>query len=312
MKIKNLHFFFILGILSIFLFISSGCNLTEDISDDSSKEAELERGLNALDESNYEEARKIFEGLKNKYPSDNSFKAYYSNSLAGLAGLDTYNLMKAIDDLDKKGETGDTIGIVGRTLTGASSDETPSMTENEIVSKKEAFENAINALLEIAQKDYDTLAEAKTPGKTPSSRTILSTSINSEDLAKLTNDELVQLGLMALNHGILIIGDMIIIDAPESEISFSKNSFKTMYNANKPFDTEDISKKLKKLSLDIELINNAIYAINNYLNSGSDEENDISEEFELFKTDLDNGQGGAIALDNYIAETELEYYLLNL
>lgn len=310
MKRKNLCKCLILALITAAVIISSGCNLTEDVSDDSSKEAEIERGLTALDKSDYENARKIFESLKNKYPSDNTLKAYYSNALAGLAGLDTYNLMKAIDDLDKMGESGDTIAIVGRTLTGADSTQSPSMTEAQISSKKDNFEDAMDALLEIAQKDYSSLAENKVAGKTAAAKTILADSLQNKDLAELTNDELVQLGLMALNHGILIIADMIIIDSPESEITFSKNSFKVLYDGS--FDTEDITAKLKKLSLDIELINNAVYAIDNFLNNGSEKENDISKEFEIFKTDLDNGQGGSEAGDNFITQAELEYYLNNL
>ncbi|MDY0359863.1 MAG: hypothetical protein RBR08_00265 [Desulforegulaceae bacterium] len=295
-------------VLSVF-FILSGCNSTEDIADDSSKEAEIERGLTALDESNYEKAKNIFENLKNKYPNDNNLKAYYSNSLAGLAGLDTYNLMKTIDYFDKSGNEGDTISIVGRTLSKPEAQAEISLNSLEIKDKIKKFEEAMDAVLEITDKKYSNLIDTKYP----QADVILGELLSEDDIAKLTTDEFVQLGLIAINHAILIIGDILLEISGDNQITFSENNFKISHETNNGLNTSDITLELQKLSIDIELIFNASKALIIFLDLDDNYQNDLNKEFELFRAKFDNGNGDdSESGDGYITFNELEYYLNNL
>jgi|GEM_PF-3778202 hypothetical protein len=297
MNLKNYVVnFFIIITLSLFI---TGCNATEDIADDSSKEAEVERGLMALDKENYDSAAEIFESLKKKYPSDNSLKTYHSNALAGSAGLDTYRLMKTIDRLNDE-NSDDSIEIAGRTLTGAEQGSDPVLTTEEIADKTDKFEKAMTSILEIAGTDYDSL----TGSKAPASRSIQAVSLEDLDLSKFTDDELIQLGLMSFNHVVLVISDILTEVAGSDNIILTKDGFITLYNNN--ITTADIDILLSKLSLDMEFINNAVTAIENFLDIQAGETNDISEEFEKFRNELDQNN------DKTITENELETYLNNL
>ncbi|MCB9480500.1 MAG: hypothetical protein H6680_01570 [Desulfobacteraceae bacterium] len=302
---KKFIFLFLLSITIVL----TGCNTNEDIADDTSKEAEIERGLSALDDFNYTSAKNIFENLKNKYPGDNNLKSYYSNALAGMAGLDTYNLMATVDELDDEGNEGATIEIVGRTLSGSDSQGTATLTASQIKDKIGMFEEAIDAILEIADKDYSELISTKYP----QADIVLGELLTQEDIAKLTNDELVQLGLMSINHAVLVIGDILLEISGESSITLTESSFKRVHETNKNLFVNDISSQLKKLSIDIELVYNAVQAIIEFLNLDEDDENDLSKEFELFRTELDNGNGDdSDSGDGYITYNELEFYLENL
>lgn len=313
---KRGHVFLVILTFLTLAVIFAGCNATESLSDDSTKEAEIERGLNALDSSNFTKAEEIFKKLTQKYPSDKTLAAYYSNALSGQAGLDTFKLMKTIDEMDQSNTKGDTIQLVGRTLTNTATTSDPVMTSQQTTEKKALFEKANDAILtNIISKSYDQLVQ----GKTTQNRKILSNAVSAADLSKLNYDERVQLGLIAINHAILVISQIVSDDASLDQLTFTKLKFKETYNMNAPLDANDYSALLKQLSLDIELTEISIEAIETYLN---EKDNDIAEEFKIFKSEIDNGNvnpgeedndaSDGTADDNIITLKELEHYLENL
>jgi len=300
MNFKNyiLNFFIVIA-LSLPII---GCNSTEDIADDSSKEEEVEKGLMALDKRNYKSAEDIFENLKKKYSTDNTLKTYYSNALAGAAGLDTFRLMESIDDMDDK-NSDDSIEIVGRTLTGAESGDVPSIDKEQLTQKITNFEKAINSILEIIDSSYDEKLEVHRDAL----RSVQGISISKEEIAELTDDELVQLGLMGLNHSILIISDILLEYANTEEIVLTQAGFDDLSNKqisiNDINSIDDIESKLTKLSLNIEIIESAVDAIVAFLNLDQNESNDIKDEFDDFKKDLDKDGNGTVSTE------ELQHYI---
>ena len=78
-------------------------NLLEDISDDDSYEAKLEDGLMALDDEDYDKAVELFLDMRSSYPNKEEVCVYLSNAYAGLTGIDTFNLLETISDLEEIG-----------------------------------------------------------------------------------------------------------------------------------------------------------------------------------------------------------------
>lgn len=293
---------FLTGI-TILLLLLYGCNATESVSDDSTKEAKTEQGLTALDESNYSKAEEIFTKLNSDYPDDDQIKGYLSSAFAGGAGLDTLNLLQTLDGLNDSPNRSDTIELVGRTLTGITVD-SPQINLEDLNKKITKLEEAMDALLNITDNNYLNLT-----AKYPSSRTI-SSIIPDIAYEELTNDELVQLGLISLNHSVLLLAKAVFDDLstkiPEfdNRIILSETWLRNIYESYSDFSLENISSirvddLLKKLSLDIEIISKAVEALNKIVDGG----NDIEDEFDEFIGKLDLNSDGTITepeLNNYI------------
>jgi len=289
----------------ITLLFLTGCNSNEGLSDDSTKEAKTERALMSLDKNDYNEAASLFKELTDQYPNDNQLKGYYSSALAGQAGLDTFNLMKTIDSLNDNSSSNDTIELVGRTLTGKTTSD-PTLTGSDVSSKSSMFELAMDALLKISGTTYTGTVTTRSS----TARAILANS--GLDKNKFNNDELVQLGLMAINHAILTMADIIFQDNKNlTKITLTETGIKEIYKDN-PMDLTNITtyitenKLLYKLSIDIELIGYAIDAISSFMNQDNQGSNDIKDQFNEFKNKIDpNG-------DNDITQAELESYINSL
>jgi len=96
------------------LFIGCDGNVLEGVSDDDSYEAKLEEGLMALDDGDYDKAVDIFRRLNSDYPNKEEVCVYLSNAYAGLTGIDTFNLLDTISELEDTGDEGsiDMIGLL--------------------------------------------------------------------------------------------------------------------------------------------------------------------------------------------------------
>lgn len=307
MHFKNFFLYAALLLSIAVFFLTSACNTNGGLSDDSTKEAKVEEGLMALDESNYAKAERLFSSLIKEYPSDNKIKGYYSSAAAGLAGLDTFNLMKTLDNLEDADKEDDTLELVGRTLTGKTDSEDPVIGKSDATLKKDNFEKALDALLQITGKTYEDFINPITIA----SKNIQSASLEDEDIKKLNDDELVQLGLIALNHGVIIIADIIMEDLNISQMILSEDGVKDLFK-NSDLDLDNLTSYindnnlLERLSFDIELINNSITAITRFLNITPGEDNDIKDQFEEFKNSI-NPDG-----DQEITASELEAYINKL
>ena len=249
------------------IFGLTGCDdsVFESIADDESYEARIEEARIAIDDTNYVGARDLLLALNADFPNTAEVLRLLANAYAGLAGLDTFNLLEVIDLLDDQNNEGD-IDMVGLVLGGADG----VLTAAEITSKLASFENAINALASISYP---------------------------------TDDERVLLGLMSLNHAALIIADIIIEDTGNTEIILTDEGLDTLYptGTTSEFSTEATSERLTSISQDIAHIDEAVDAIIRV--TGADVNNDISESLEEFQNDIDpNGDESVTQpeLESYI------------
>ncbi|TWI75397.1 hypothetical protein LZ24_00849 [Desulfobotulus alkaliphilus] len=319
--------------IGIFLFFSassillSGCNATEGLSDDNSKEARIEKGLMALDRGNYAEAEKVFENLVQSHPTDQQIRSYHASAIAGGAGMDVFNFMETLDYLDKKGtDNNDTIELIGRTLTRSSGQ--PKITKNEIGRKILSFEKAMNTLLELTGNNYLTWINAGTNIKAMQSKTYASntqknpaspTLLLADAFIKLNDDQKIQIGLIALNHAVLVIGDIIMEDLTLDSLILTEKEIRDLYahqsyqvNFSHIVDFLKEDKILEKLSFDIAIANQTVEAILRMMNIGEQQNHQIKDAFNTFMEALDNGRGGGTKGDGFIERGELEYYLSNL
>ena len=258
------------GLLFLFfvIFTLTGCDdsVFESIADDDSYEARIEEARIAIDDANYAGARALLLALNADFPNTAEVLRLLANAYAGLAGLDTFNLLETIDLLDDQNNEGgiDMIGLVLGSADGV-------LTATEITNKLANFANAINALASISSP---------------------------------TDDERVQLGIMSLNHAALTIADIIIEDTGNTEITLTDEGLDTLYptGTTSEFSTEATSERLTSISQDIVTISDSIAAIDRV--TGADVNNDISESLEGFQNDVDPDGDESVTqseLESYIA-----------
>jgi hypothetical protein len=258
------------GLLFLFfvIFTLTGCDdsVFESIADDDSYEARIEEAKIAIDDANYAGARDLLLALNADFPNTAEVLRLLANAYAGLAGLDTFNLLETIDLLDDQNNEGgiDMIGLVLGSADGV-------LTATEITNKLANFANAINAL----------------------------TSISSP-----TDDERVQLGIMSLNHAALTIADIIIEDTGNTEITLTDEGLDTVYpiGTTPEFSTEATSERLTSISQNRVNIGQSVDAVSRV--TGADVNNDISESLEEFQNDVDPDGNESVTqseLESYIA-----------
>ncbi len=247
-------------------------NSFEFLADDNSKEARIEEALIALDDGEYARARAILTALKAEYPNDGTIAQYLSNALAGLAGIDTFNLLETIDRLNEEGNIGgiDMVGLVLGDADGI-------LTTTEITDKLSDLGAAIEALTDLGEEN-------------------------------LTDDQKVQLGLLSLNHAALTIADILADETGESEITLTEEGIEQLFDdytteLSDLSDADDITNKLSGLSEDINNLTGSIEAIATIV--GGDSGNDLSDSFDQFHDDVAGN-------DDVVTEAELEDFLQNL
>jgi len=250
----------------IFTFIGCDDSVFVSIADDDSYEARIEEARIAIDDANYAGARDLLLALNADFPNTAEVLRLLANAYAGLAGLDTFNLLVTIDLLDDQNNEGD-IDMIGLVLGSADG----VLTATEIANKLANFRNAINAMASISNP---------------------------------TDDERVQLGIMSLNHAALTIADIIIEDTGNTEVTLTDEGLDTLYPAGTTpeFSTEATSERLTSITQDIVNIGEAVDAIIRV--TGADVNNDISQSLEEFLDDVDLDGDESITqseLESYIA-----------
>ena len=221
-------------------------------ADDDSYEARIEEARIALDEEEYLKAWNILVDLQGDYPDDPVILQYLSNACAGMAGIDTFNLLEVIDQLIDEDQAG-SINMVGLVLGGPNA----TLTGEEIDTKIGHLETC--AILEL------------------------------ESIADPTDDQIVQLGLVSLFHAALTIADIVVDDLGLGSIQLTEAGLSSLYSPPNPeadFDDIDISERIDNLSDDIVRLANSINAIITMLDLDSVEENDLSDSFEEFRYDI--------------------------
>lgn len=237
------------------IFALTGCegNMFEGFADDSSYEARLEEAMIALDDGDYAKAKSILTELNADYPNRPTILQYLSNASAGLAGIDTFNLLETIEQINDNPNAG-SIDMIGQML----GDTDGVLTVDEIKEKIDNINDAIS-----------TLGAIDDP----------------------TDDQIVQLGLLSLNRAVLTIGDVIADDRRIQTVTLTENGISNLYPGNTTPDFSDNlvddqgNNRLDTLTIDIQNINNSIDSITNI--SGEDSENDLSENFGDFSDEID-------------------------
>jgi len=253
------------------IFALAGCegNMFEGLADDSSYEARLEEAMIALDDQDYAKAKSILTELNADYPNDPTILQYLSNASAGLAGIDTFNILETIEEINEDPNAG-SIDMIGKTL----GDSDGALANDEIKDKIDNIDDAIDTL---------------------------------EAISNPTDDQIVQLGLLSLTRAILTIADMVADDTGSEKITLTEDGIGNFYpGATMPdfadeLEDEEGNKRLDILSKDLDNIAKAIEAIKNI--SGQDSDNDLSENFGDFSDEIDTDGVDGIStedLENFI------------
>lgn len=252
------------------IFALTGCegNMFEGLADDSSYEARLEEAMIALDDGDYAKARAILSDLNSDYPNDPIILQYLSNAFAGEAGIDTFNLLETIEQINDDPNAG-SIDMVGQMLGDANG----MITANEIKEDLSKINDAIDALEAIPEADR-------------------------------TDDQTVQLGLLSMNRAVLTIADTIAEDTGEQTITLTEAGISALYPGTTEPDFNDEltgNDRLSTLSTDTQNIDDSVETINTI--SGQDSQNDLSENFGGFSDEIDTDGADGIStedLENFI------------
>ncbi len=255
------------------IFALTGCegNIFEGLADDSSYEARLEEAMIALDDGNYTKARAILSDLNNDYPNDLTILQYLSNAFAGEAGIDTFNLLETIEQINDDPNAG-SIDMIGQMLGDANG----MITANEITEDLSKINDAIDALEAIPEADR-------------------------------TDDQTVQLGLLSINRAVLTIADIIADDqnlTGTETVTLTEEGISALYpGATEPDFSDELTgnDRLTTLSTDTRNIDDSIVTINTI--SGQDSQNDLSENFDGFSDEIDTDGADGIStedLENFI------------
>jgi len=250
------HLFRMFHRVGILVFIGLAClligcdgNLLEGISDDDSYEANLEEGLMALDDEDYDKAVELFADMRSDYPNKEEVCVYLSNAYAGLTGIDTLNLLDTISELEDTGDEG-SIDMIGLLLGNA--------------------DGTVDQLGVDSKMGFLSLAQAA-----------IDTCIDTPD-----TDERVQTGLLGLGDVALIIADIVLADLDLDSVELTEEGLDALYTSFPDIDQTDISDEdLARLNDSLDDIADSVLALEEIL--GADEENDLSESFDEFLMDLD-------------------------
>ncbi|MFH2065557.1 MAG: hypothetical protein ABIK15_10200 [Pseudomonadota bacterium] len=260
--------FMILGVLFLIASFTVGCddNILEGLADDDSFEAKLEEARIALDKGEYDKAIDLLTVLDNENPGNATIQQYLSNAYAGLAGLDTFNLLMTIEALDDSNNSG-SIDMMGLIL----GDSNGLITASQLQSKLENLENAIHIL---------------------------------EGISSPNNDHKVQLGILAVAHISLTLGNIVLEDQGGTSVTLTEDALASQYSSGQPAEFSNVSPatlNTSGLTADLGYIGEAVIA----LDSNSSQDNDLSQDFSQFQSDIDNDGDGSVS------ESNLETYINN-
>jgi hypothetical protein len=243
----------------------------ESFANDDTSNAKLESARMALDRSHYQQALAILTTLN---PDNPLVRQYLSNAYAGLAGVDSFNLLETIEDLNKDNNVG------GITLVGVMHGATENPLPKAAIEAKQTFLTSA----------VDTMAP----------------SVEFEFLRSLTPDQRTQLGLLGLNQAIFILSEIIMDDMDLIEVILSEHRLKELYGGRmvrfQPITLEK-NNRLQNLSRAIFLIYESVDALAEILET---RKSDLAESFQEFISAIDSDG------DRFITQEELENYINSL
>ncbi len=270
-------FMVLLSAALLLSFYGCGESAFESLSSDDTFEAQMEEAKIALDDADYTRAIEILERLESQHPDNLEVKQYLSNAYAGLAGLDTYDLLATIDELDEEGKNG-SIDMISTVLGDAEG----RLSKIEVGEKLSLLDDAIEYM------------QLTLPSGVQADVFIAASS---------TDDRIVQRGILAMSRIVLLMADMVLDQLGITEVVMTEAGIRIHYAHQDPdFDGLFNNEIALKLAADIQAIDNAISALAQL--SGSD--NDLHEDFTKFMNDLD--RDGNLVID----QSEIEMYLIDI
>ena len=272
-KVENqravkIKLFAIVGAMLVFAAFLVSCDnsVLEGMADDSSFEAKLEAARIALDKGEYARAVELLEALYSENPGNAVIQQYLSSAYAGLAGLDTFNLLTTIEALDDNNNSG-SIDMMGLIL----GDSTGTLTSAQLQEKLANIVSAMDAL---------------------------------EGISDRNDDQNIQLGLLAVAHVSLTMGNIVLEDQGDASVTLTEEALGAQYTDSQPADFSDVSTETQNtsgLTEDLAYIADAVST----LDAISDAQNDLSEDFSQFRNDIDSNSDGSVS------ESDLENYFNN-
>lgn len=243
--------------------LGCGGNAFEGISDDDSFEARLEAARMDIDDEAYQEAIDILNDLKEEQPDNEDVTRYLSNAHAGLAGLNTFDLLEVIDDLDEAGNSG-SIDMVGLVL----GDSDGLVMADEIPDKLDNLTEAIDQLNTIDNP---------------------------------TDDEIIQMGLISLSRIGMTLAKIIASDTGNASVTLTEEGIQSEYDTRPEFEDGDVSDEdLENLTNDIQNVGDAVTIMTENYSTDNDLNEDFTEfknDFDQNSDDTIDIQ----ELENYIA-----------
>jgi hypothetical protein len=253
--------------VAITALISCEDNSLEWLADDSSYEARIEEARMAIDDTEYQRAIELLTELKADYPGDPLVLQYLSNAYAGLSGLDTFNLLTVIDELTEGDEEGD-IDMVGTVLGDPDGFVIVGDIDDILANLDEAISNL-------------------------------------EDISNPTDDQKVQLGLLSLNRAVMTIAAMVAEEqglADTDTVQVTDSGLGAIYGGTNPdLSAEWTPARDNSLNEDYQDIGDAVDSIGTI--TGEGEENELSDNFDEFQSNLDDDGNGSISqadIENYL------------
>ena len=248
-----------------------GCedNLFEGSGDGDSYEGRMEEARSALDSRDYVRAAAILRDLDTAYPNTPEVKATLSNALAGQAGLDTFRILVVLDNLEEADRYAGSIDVVGLVL-GA---EDGTITRNQADEKRALIREAMNLLGQLPQ---------------------------------MSPDQSVQNGLLALNHAVLVLAQIIMDDRQLDSMKLTKAGVIDIYHWQAALNPAAASAdRLASLSHDLAIMDKAVQMVLEITGTPI-QENRLATHMSGFLRVLDRDSDGEIVLQ------ELQKYLNNL
>lgn len=300
---KNVNLFFIRKNVSFFLMmffsITVIFTLTTSCENESSTDAKIFDAREALNDSDWEKARKILLTLD---PNDEVLQ-YLSNAYAGEVGINTFDLITTINELDEEGKSG-SIDMIGKLI----GDEDDFLSYKSLTNKLTIINNAIESINKITE-----LPGVKPDVKRDVKRDV---KLNFKLNVKLDDDQTVQLGLASITRIVIIIAKLIYEQTGSTEIQMTeewitddknKEDFYPIsydsWNSSEILDSEGEPIHYSTMLMeDIENVGNAVSVMS--------DGNDIQDDFNAFKLEIDNGFGDdSTAGDDEITLKELNHYI---
>jgi hypothetical protein len=226
-------------VLSAALF-GCGGNAFEGISDDDSFEARLETARMNIDDEEYRAAINILSDLKEEQPDNEEVTGYLSNANAGLAGLNTFDLLEVIDDLDEAGNSG-SIDMVGLVL----GDSDGLLMAGEVPDKLDNLTEAIDQLNTIEDP---------------------------------TDDQIVQMGLLSVSRIGMTLAKIISSDTGHASLELTEEGIRSEYDTKPEFEDGDVGDEdLENLTNDIQNVGEAVAVMTESYSSDNDLNEDFLE-----------------------------------